>query len=75
MAELAPGVSIEQKQGGHVHAFLLEDGEDLTLIDTLYDTDGHRVREEIAAIGRGRASSATSSSRMRIVRTSAAWRR
>ena len=51
--ELAPGIhSIGQKKGGRVHAFLLDDGGSLTLIDTLYDTDGHRVLEEIAGMGR-----------------------
>ncbi len=51
--ELAPGIrSLSQRKGGRVHAFLLEDGDDLTLIDTLYDTDAHRVLEEIAGMGR-----------------------
>jgi glyoxylase-like metal-dependent hydrolase (beta-lactamase superfamily II) len=51
--ELAPGIhSIGQKKGGRVHAFLLDDGGSLTLIDTLYDTDGHRVVEEIVGLGR-----------------------
>ena len=51
--ELAPGIhSIGQKKGGRVHAFLLDDGDRLTLIDTLYDTDGHRVLEEITGMGR-----------------------
>lgn len=51
--ELAPGVwSLGQKQGGRVHAFLLETGGELTLVDTLYDTDGRRVLEAIRATGR-----------------------
>jgi glyoxylase-like metal-dependent hydrolase (beta-lactamase superfamily II) len=51
--EIAPGIhSMAQRQGGRVHAFLLDDGESLTLIDTLYDTDGHRVLEELASMGR-----------------------
>lgn len=51
--EIAAGVySLGQTRGGHVHAFLLDHGDGLTLIDTLYDTDGHRVLEEIARIGR-----------------------
>ncbi len=42
--EIAPGIhSLGQTQGGRVHAFLLDDGRDLTLIDTLFDTDAHRV--------------------------------
>ena len=52
MNELTTGVwSLGQKQGGHVHAFLLEAGGELTLVDTLYDTDGHRILE-IASLGR-----------------------
>jgi glyoxylase-like metal-dependent hydrolase (beta-lactamase superfamily II) len=51
--ELAPGVwSLAQKKGGRVHAFLLEAGGELTLVDTLYDTDGRRVLEAIRAAGR-----------------------
>jgi glyoxylase-like metal-dependent hydrolase (beta-lactamase superfamily II) len=51
--ELAPGVwSLGQKQGGRVHAFLLDDGGELTLVATLYDTDGHRVLEAIRAAGK-----------------------
>jgi hypothetical protein len=39
MTQIAPGVySMDQSTGGHVHAFLLDDGNDLTLIDT----HGHR---------------------------------
>lgn len=52
-AEIAPGVhSIGQRMGGEVHAFLLDDGSELTLIDTLYDTDGQRVVDVIQNIGR-----------------------
>jgi glyoxylase-like metal-dependent hydrolase (beta-lactamase superfamily II) len=51
--EIAPGIhSLGQQMGGYVHAFLLEDGGGLTLIDTLFDTDGKRVLDYIAAIGR-----------------------
>ena len=53
MTQIAPGVySLEQSKGGHVHAFLLDDGEDLTLIDTLFDTDAGRVLDRISAIGK-----------------------
>src|ERR1022692_1635928 len=38
--------------GGHVHAFLLDDGDGITLIDALYDTDAHRILDEIRAMGR-----------------------
>lgn len=51
--QIAPGVySMGQWMGGHVHAFLLDDGEGLTLIDTLFDVDGHRVLAQIAQLGR-----------------------
>jgi glyoxylase-like metal-dependent hydrolase (beta-lactamase superfamily II) len=51
--EIAPGVhGMDQSTGGHVHAFLLDDGEDLTLIDTLFDTDAGRVLDRIGAIGK-----------------------
>jgi glyoxylase-like metal-dependent hydrolase (beta-lactamase superfamily II) len=53
MTQIAPGVySLEQSKGGHVHAFLLDDGEDLTLIDTLFDTDAGRVLDRISALGK-----------------------
>jgi glyoxylase-like metal-dependent hydrolase (beta-lactamase superfamily II) len=51
--EIAPGVhSLRQYKGGHVHAFLLDDGEKLTLIDTLFDTDGGLILQTIQRIGR-----------------------
>lgn len=54
--ELAPGVHlIGGKSGGHVRAFLIEHGSELTLIDTLYEVDGHRVLTEIRRLGRSPA--------------------
>jgi glyoxylase-like metal-dependent hydrolase (beta-lactamase superfamily II) len=54
--EIAPGVhSIGQRKGGRVHAFLLVDGTELTLIDTLFDTDARAVLAEIARVGRAPA--------------------
>lgn len=51
--EIATGVySIGQRQGGHVHGFLIDDGHDLTLVDTLADEDGHRVLDAIHRLGR-----------------------
>ena len=51
--QIAPGVySMGQRKGGHVHAFLLDDGADLTVIDTLFDTDGRQVLDRIESIGR-----------------------
>jgi glyoxylase-like metal-dependent hydrolase (beta-lactamase superfamily II) len=50
---LAPGLwSLGQKMGGRVHAFLCDGGDELTLVDTLYDTDGARILRLIAKIGR-----------------------
>jgi len=51
--ELAPGVhSIGQEKGGQVRCFLLDDAGALTLIDTLWDVDAHRILDEIKRIGR-----------------------
>lgn len=51
--EIAPGVhSIGQKRGGRVHAFLFEHGEELTLVDTLFDDDAHVVCDYLRGIGR-----------------------
>lgn len=51
--QVAPGIhSMWQRNGAYVHAFLLDDGEGLTLVDSLYDTDAHRVLAELEAIGR-----------------------
>jgi glyoxylase-like metal-dependent hydrolase (beta-lactamase superfamily II) len=53
MDELAPGVyGLGQREGGRVHAFLVDDGGALTLIDTLYDTDGERVLAALSALGK-----------------------
>ena len=49
--EIAPGIySMSQSKGANVHAFLLDDGNGLTLIDTLYDTDAHRILDELQRI-------------------------
>jgi glyoxylase-like metal-dependent hydrolase (beta-lactamase superfamily II) len=51
--ELAPGVwSLGQRKGGRVHAFLFDGADGLTLVDTLFDTDGARVLRQIERIGR-----------------------
>ena len=51
--ELAEGIHyIGGSKGGWVRAFLVEDGRDLTLIDTLYDEDPRVVMEEIRRLGR-----------------------
>jgi glyoxylase-like metal-dependent hydrolase (beta-lactamase superfamily II) len=41
-----------QRNGANVHAYLLDDGNGLTLIDTLYDTDAHRILAELEAMGK-----------------------
>jgi glyoxylase-like metal-dependent hydrolase (beta-lactamase superfamily II) len=43
--------SISQKMM-RVHAFLVDDGKDLTLIDSLYDKDGARILGAIQQLGR-----------------------
>ena len=43
---------LRQTMGGHVHAFLLDDGKSITLIDALYDTDGKMILDEMRAMGR-----------------------
>jgi glyoxylase-like metal-dependent hydrolase (beta-lactamase superfamily II) len=54
MTEIAPGVhSLGHGKGGHVHAFLIEDGGgELTLVDTLFESDGRLVLEQIDRLGR-----------------------
>jgi glyoxylase-like metal-dependent hydrolase (beta-lactamase superfamily II) len=42
---------VRQNMGGHVHAFLLDDGNGIILIDALYDTEPHRILDEISAMG------------------------
>jgi glyoxylase-like metal-dependent hydrolase (beta-lactamase superfamily II) len=50
---VAEGVySIEQKQGGNTHAYLFEQGDELTLVDTLFDSDPRLVLDLIHRIGR-----------------------
>ena len=54
--KIASGIySMGQDEGGHVHAFLLDDGTGLTLIDTMYDDDGRHVLAELGKIGRAPA--------------------
>jgi glyoxylase-like metal-dependent hydrolase (beta-lactamase superfamily II) len=53
VTELAPGIhSLGHGKGGHVHAFLIDDGGELTLIDTLFEGDGRLVLQEIDRLGR-----------------------
>ncbi len=51
--EIAPGVySLVQFKGAYVHAFLLDTGDELILIDTLFDTDARLILDLIKRIGR-----------------------
>jgi glyoxylase-like metal-dependent hydrolase (beta-lactamase superfamily II) len=53
MKEIAPGVhSLGHGKGGRVHAFLVEDGSDLSLVDTLFEDDARLVLAAISALGR-----------------------
>src|SRR5450759_5246123 len=51
--KVAEGIyTVSQDKGGHVHSFLLDDGDGLSLIDALYDTDAALILNEIQAMGR-----------------------
>jgi glyoxylase-like metal-dependent hydrolase (beta-lactamase superfamily II) len=53
MNELAPGVyALANGKGGHVHAFLLVSGSELTLVDTLFEDDARVVLQAIDRLGR-----------------------
>ncbi len=53
MTELAPGIhSLGHGKGGHVHAFLVDDGGELSLVDTLFESDARLVLEAIHRLGR-----------------------
>jgi glyoxylase-like metal-dependent hydrolase (beta-lactamase superfamily II) len=53
MKELLPGVhSLGAKKGGRVRAFLVDDGHELTLVDTLFEGDARHVLEALRALGR-----------------------
>src|SRR5437867_12584077 len=51
--QIVPGLhSMGDKSGGYVRAFLIDDGNGLTLIDTLRDKGGSLVLEELKAMGK-----------------------
>ena len=53
MTELAPGIhSLGHGKGGHVHAFLIDDGGELSLVDTLFEDDARLVLDAIRGLGR-----------------------
>ena len=50
---IAPGLySLGDKSGGEVRAFLIDDGKELTLIDTLLERDGKGVLDELNQMGK-----------------------
>jgi glyoxylase-like metal-dependent hydrolase (beta-lactamase superfamily II) len=50
---IAPGLhSLGDKSGGEVRAFLIDDGKELTLIDTLLDKNGKGVLDELKQMGK-----------------------
>lgn len=55
--EIAPGIydltpPRGYLKGGYVHAFLLSDGNELVLIDTLFDADAQIILDEIHRLGK-----------------------
>lgn len=51
--EIAQGVySMQERKGLFVHAFLLDDGDGLTLIDTLISLDAETILDELKRIGK-----------------------
>ena len=53
MRELAPGVHmLGAKQGGRVRAYVIETDGELTLVDTLFESDGRGVLDAIRQLGR-----------------------
>ena len=53
MTDLAPGIHrLGHGAGGRVSAFLIENGDELSLVDTLFETDARLVLEAIRGLGR-----------------------
>jgi glyoxylase-like metal-dependent hydrolase (beta-lactamase superfamily II) len=56
--QIAPGVydltppTAGYFKGGYVHAFLIEDGPNLVLVDTLFDADAQVILDRIHALGK-----------------------
>lgn len=54
--QVAPGIySLGDNRGGRVRAFILDDGQGVTIVDTLMAADAHLILDELARIGRGPA--------------------
>ena len=53
MTEIAPGIhSLGHGKGGHAHAFLIDHAGELSLVDTLFETDARLVFDAIRKLGR-----------------------
>jgi len=53
MTEIAPGIhSLGHGKGGHAHAFLIDHGGELSLVDTLFESDGRLLFEAIRKLGK-----------------------
>ena len=53
MIELAPGIHrLGHRAGGRVSAFLVEEGGELSLVDTLFESDARLVLEAIRKLGK-----------------------
>jgi glyoxylase-like metal-dependent hydrolase (beta-lactamase superfamily II) len=53
VTELAQGIHrLGHRAGGRVSAFLIEDGGELSLVDTLFEDDGRLVLEAILGLGK-----------------------
>ena len=51
--EIVPGLHVlGDKSGGYVRAFLIDDGQELTLVDTLLDQNGSLILEELKSLGK-----------------------
>ena len=51
--QLAPGLDrLGDSSGGKVRSYLINDGSELILIDTLLDNDGTLVLQELQPLGR-----------------------
>jgi glyoxylase-like metal-dependent hydrolase (beta-lactamase superfamily II) len=51
--QVVPGLySLGDRSGGYVRAYLIDDGRELTLIDTLLDKGGRLVLDELKALGK-----------------------
>ena len=75
--ELAPGIHrLGHRAGGRVSAFLVDDGGELSLVDTLFESDARLVLEAIHRLGKERLRPEADCDHARsTARTSAALRR